>query len=209
MNAKFEVLSIVGSPITRKSNTRALIEDFVNELSKNGVDLEHEIISLGRLEVKPCRGCLNCTYNRPCPIKDDLLEIKQKMITCDMLILGSPVYLNHVSAQMKALFDRLFTWCQNYPLLGKYSLSAVTSDNDGQKETAAFIEKMLAAYGTSSFGSIGNIEVFIPGFIPGRGLTKTHNQKLARKVSRIIREGIIPPSSFMTKELENSKETAE
>lgn len=31
------------------------------------------------------------------------------MLECDMLIMASPVYTNQVSAQMKALFDRLFT----------------------------------------------------------------------------------------------------
>jgi multimeric flavodoxin WrbA len=195
------VFSIIGSPHDGKSKTRALIEDFSNEISRNGVELENEIISLGRKVVNPCRGCWTCTFGKPCPIKDDLREIKQKMLGCDMLIIGSPVYLNQVSAQMKALFDRLFFWCHKYPLQGKYSLSAVTADNDGYKETAAFIEKMLAAYGTLSFGSITNIGACNPDFFPWRVNAKTHNHNLARKTARTILEGKKPATRKIQKEI--------
>jgi len=205
MKTKFKILSIVGSPHDSKSNTRALIENFINEVARNGVEVEHDVISLGRKEVKPCRGCWNCTGNRPCPINDDLPEIKKKMIECDMLILGSPVYMSQVSAQMKALIDRLFTWCQTHPLIGKYSLSAVTARNDGQKETAAFLEKMLAAYGTSSFGSLMGIGAFTPGFFSWRKTAKIHNQKLARKVSRTIQEEKITDRRKIRKELYKTK----
>ncbi len=193
MKKTFKILTIIGSPHDVKSNTRALIEDFVEEISQKGLELEHEIISLGRKKIDPCRGCWNCTYERPCPINDDLTELKSKMIDCDMLILGSPVYTNQVTAQMKAFFDRLFTWCHIYPLLGKYSLSAVTTGNDGQKETAAFLEKMLATYGTMSFGSIKSMGAFTSGFFPWRNEARKKNKKLAQKVANTILEKKIPP----------------
>ena len=199
MKTNFKILTILGSPHDGKSNTRALIEDFVEYIAQDGLNIENEIISLGRKNVEPCRGCWNCTYKRPCPIKDDLQEIKEKMIECDMLILGSPVYTNQVTAQMKAFFDRLFTWCHIYPLLGKYSLSAVTTGNDGQKETAAFLEKMLATYGTMSFGSIMSIGAFTPGFFPWRDEARKKNKKLAQRVARTILEKKNPPSRKIQK----------
>jgi hypothetical protein len=123
------------------------------------------------------------------------------MLECDMLILGSPVYTNQVSAQMKAMFDRLFTWCHIYPLLGKYSLSAVTTGNEGHKETSEFIEKMLATYGTRSFGSIMSIGAFTPGFFPWRVKAKQKNQKLARKVARTILSEKKPASRKIQKQI--------
>ena len=201
MKTTFKILSIIGSPHDRNSNTRALIDDFVEELARQGLELEHELISLGKKEIKPCRGCWNCTYEKPCPVKDDLPEIKQKMVECDMLILGSPVYTNQVSAQMKALFDRLFTWCHIYPLLGKYSLSAVTTGNEGHKETSEFLEKMLATYGTRSFGSLMSIGAFTPGFFPWRGKARQKNQKIARKVARTIMDEKKPASRKIQKQI--------
>ena len=137
MNKQFKILTILGSPHDKKSNTRAFVDDFVEEIQNAGLDLEHEVISLGRKIVKPCIGCWNCTKANPCPLADDdLAEIKKAMIACEMLILASPVYTNQVTAQMKALCDRLFSWCHFYPLFVKYRLSVVKTGIDGHKETA-------------------------------------------------------------------------
>jgi len=201
MEKVFKILSIVGSPHDGKSNTKALIEDFVDEMKQTGLNLENEIISLGRKKVEPCRGCWNCTNDRACPIKDDLAEIKIKMLECDMLILGSPVYTNQVSAQMKAFCDRLFTWCHIFPLLGKYSLSVVSTGNDGHKESAAFLEKMLATYGTFSFGSVTTIGAFTPGFYPWREHTRSKNKKKAQWVAKTIMQNKKPSSLRIQKKM--------
>jgi multimeric flavodoxin WrbA len=198
-----KILTILGSPHDRKSNTRALVEDFVEDMAKAGLPLEHQIVSLGRKTVLPCRGCWNCTRNKPCPQskKDDLEEIKAAMIGCDMLILACPVYTNQVTAQMKALFDRLFTWCHIFPLLGKYSLSACTTGNDGQKKVGNFLEKMLATYGTSSFGTIDGMLGFTPGFFPGRGMARAKHKRLAKKVAETILEEKKLPVNKMQREM--------
>lgn len=191
MTKTFQILTVLGSPHDRKSNTRALVDDFVAEMAEAGLPLEHRVISLGRKKVDPCRGCWSCTNDRPCPVsrRDDLEEIKAAMIDCDFLILASPVYTNQVSAQMKALFDRLFTWCHIFPLLGKPALSATTTGSEGQGETGRFLEKMLATWGTHSFGTIASIGGFTPGFFPSRSYARKRNRKLARRVARILLSG--------------------
>jgi multimeric flavodoxin WrbA len=187
MNKKTKVLTIIGSPHDSKSNTRAFVEDFVDEVAAAGLDLEHRVISLGQKTVKPCRGCWACTRGMSCPlVDDDLEEIKEAMIECDLLILSSPVYTNQVTAQMKALFDRLFTWCHIFPLLGKYSLSACTTGNDGMEPTGEFLQKMLATYGTSSFGHIQSKGGFTPGFFPFREKARIRYKKLANKIADTI-----------------------
>jgi multimeric flavodoxin WrbA len=57
MKSTFKIVSIIGSPHERNSNTRALVDDFIEELSRQGLELEHELISLGKKEILPCRGC--------------------------------------------------------------------------------------------------------------------------------------------------------
>lgn len=192
MEKKFKVLTILGSPHNKISNTRALAEDFIDEVAQAGVNLEHEVISLGRKKVIPCKGCWNCTKHKPCPLKDDLPELKVKMIACDMLVLASPVYANQVSAQMKAFFDRLFTWCHIFPLLGKYGISVVTTGNDGHEETGNFLEKMLATYGVSSFGTVSSTGALTSGFFPRREMARNRYKKMARKVAKIIINGKRP-----------------
>ena len=203
MANEFKILTILGSPHNGKSNTRALVEDFVEDVAAAGLAVDHQVISLGRKKVLPCKGCWNCTRNKPCPLsrKDDLEEIKAAMTECDMLILASPVYTNQITAQMKALFDRLFTWCHIFPLLGKYSLSACTTGNDGEKETAAFLEKMLATYGTSSFGTLCSLGAFTPGFFPRRQSARETHRKLARKVVATLLSGKALPVTALQRKM--------
>ena len=194
MEKAFKILTIVGSPHDTRSNTRAMVEDFVSDMATEGLELEHEVISLGRKEVLPCKGCWNCTRERPCPQsrKDDLEEIKAAMIDCDMLILASPVYTNQVSAQMKAFLDRLFTWCHIFPLLGKYSLAACTTGGEGERNVTSFLEKILATYGTYSLGTIASRGGLTPGFFPARQMAREKNRKHARRAAKAIQEGRLP-----------------
>lgn len=202
MTKTFKVLTILGSPHHRKSNTRALVEDFVDEVAAAGLPLEHEVIPLGRKQVDPCRGCWNCTREKRCPQAMDCLEeIKVAMLECDLLIMACPVYENQVPAQMKALFDRLFVWCHIFPLLGKYSLSACTTGNDGYKEVGGYLEKILATYGTSSFGTIHSIGGFTPGFFPWRKVARAKHAKLARRVAETMLAGKPLPVNAMQRRM--------
>ncbi len=203
MTKSLKVLTILGSPHNKKSNTRALVEDFVDDVAAAGLPLEHQVISLGRKQVLPCKGCWDCTNQKPCPVskKDDLEEIKAAMLACDMLILASPVYTNGVSAQMKAFFDRLFTWCHIFPLLGKYSLSACTTGNDGHKETGYFLEKMLATYGTSSFGTLCSTGAFVSGEFPKREHARTKHAKLARRVAKTVLNNTPLPANRLQRQM--------
>lgn len=209
MKNKFKIVTILGSPQSAKSNTKAFVEDFIDEMKIAGIDAEHKVIPLSNYKVTPCIGCWNCTMNKPCPLdkKDNLAEIKEEMLSCDMLILASPVYTNQVTAQMKAFFDRLFTWCHIFPLLGKYSLSVVTTGNDGHKETAKFLEKMLATYGTYSFGSLMSIGAFISGFFPLRNFARNRNKKLAQKIVSTIKMGKKPKIKSIQKKMFSAMQT--
>ena len=203
MNSRITILTILGSPQYKKSNTRALVEDFIEEMEQAGLTLDHQVISLASKKVLPCLGCWSCTRENPCPVskRDDLEEIKRAMLDCDMLILASPVYENNVTAQMKALFDRLFTWCHVFPLMGKYSLSACTTGSDGFNETGAFLEKMLATYGTFSFGTIHSTGAFQSGEFPRRALARKRNARLAKRIARIVNQRKSLPVSRLQKRM--------
>ena len=188
MKKSFKILTIFGSPHDKNSNTRALVADFVENIENEGVPIEHEMISLGKKEIKPCIGCWNCTKQKPCPLSDDhLYYIKEAMINCDMLIFASPVYTNQVTAQMKSLIDRLFTWCHIFPLLGKYSMTACTTGGEGMEPVKDYLQKILATYGTFSLGHIETKGGLTPGFFPTREKAKNKYKPLANKVANIIK----------------------
>ncbi len=101
-----KVFAINGSP-RKNGNTSLSIEKVFEALRREGITCEK-----AELAGKPVRGCTACygcyrNKNMRCVIEDDPFnELFAKMIEADAVILGSPVYVADVSAEMKGLIDR-------------------------------------------------------------------------------------------------------
>lgn len=101
-----KVVAFNGSP-RKDGNTAVLIRTALAALEKEGI--ETELISLAGKPLRGCTACYACFRNKDsrCIIKgDDLNSHVAKMIAADGIILGSPVYVADVTAEMKALIDR-------------------------------------------------------------------------------------------------------
>jgi len=96
-----DVLYLSGSP-RRGGNTERL-------LAMMQEALPGEMLRVMDYEIGPCRSCCACLDRGRCVIEDGFTrEILPRMIECDVLIIGCPVYFNNVPSQTKALMDR--TW---------------------------------------------------------------------------------------------------
>lgn len=96
-----KVLFISGSP-RKRSNT-----DYLLEITKSVTG--GDFIKLSDYSINPCNSCRVCLKHKECIVKDDMELIYPMLFESDVIVLGSPVYFNNVSAQMKAFMDR--TWC--------------------------------------------------------------------------------------------------
>jgi multimeric flavodoxin WrbA len=104
-----KVTAINGSP--RKNwNTAILLGKALEGAALQGA--ETELVHLYDLDYKGCRSCFECkkiggkSYGR-CAIKDELTSILEKIRGVDALILGSPIYLETVSGEMRSFMERL------------------------------------------------------------------------------------------------------
>jgi multimeric flavodoxin WrbA len=101
-----KVVAFNGSP-RKDGNTSILIQHVFNELAKQG--METEFVQLSEKELRGCIACYKCIENKDqhCAVKSDAAnEYIEKMLGADGIILGSPVYFNDVTSEMKALIDR-------------------------------------------------------------------------------------------------------
>ncbi len=98
-----KVLILSGSP--RKGGNSDLLCD---EFMRGAVEAGHEVekIRVQEKKVACCVACYACRDTGKCAIKDDMAEIMQKMIDCDVMVLASPVYFYSIDAQLKAVIDR-------------------------------------------------------------------------------------------------------
>lgn len=99
------ILIITGSP-RKGGNTDLLAEAFAKGTSQNH---SVEVVSVRDIQVNPCVGCNACfnSGNHICVQKDNMHEIYKKMASADILVIASPVYFYGLSAQLKAVIDRL------------------------------------------------------------------------------------------------------
>ena len=152
MRHRMKIISIVGSPMGIKGNTAALLKIVLDGAESKGA--ETEIIVIKGSEVKPCKGCDICHINGHCPQKDSFNTIKEKIIGADGLVLASPNYIFHVSAQLKTFIDRCCGVVHCLGFEGKYGASVVTSGGGDEKPIVDYMNHFLAITGVAPVGSI-------------------------------------------------------
>ncbi len=106
-----KILAINGT-YRPKSSTTALTQAALDGATAAGA--ETEMIILKQRDIRYCSNCLTCYKNleddlAPCPLKDDMDEIVQKMAAADGILLSSPVHIGFITALMTLFFER-FTW---------------------------------------------------------------------------------------------------
>ncbi|HEY3450331.1 MAG TPA: flavodoxin family protein [Myxococcales bacterium] len=102
-----KAVAVNGSP-RKQGNTHLLLEKVLEPLREAG--WETELVQLGGRNIHGCRACNRCFDKKDlsCDHRDDVFnEVAAKLFSADALILGSPTYFTDVSAEMKALLDRL------------------------------------------------------------------------------------------------------
>ena len=98
-----KVLGISGSPI-KNGNVDILIKQVLKGAGSKGA--KTEILYLDKLKISPCKSCGKNPEPEFCFIKDDMEKVYTVLKSSDVLVLGSPIYFDTVSAQMKLFLDR-------------------------------------------------------------------------------------------------------
>ena len=99
-----KILGIIGSP-RKGGNTDTLVDEILRGARSKKAEIEK--IYLDDLKIRPCNACGLCLANGKCVVEDDFQLIFQKIKEANGIILGSPIYCSTVTAQTKALIDRV------------------------------------------------------------------------------------------------------
>lgn len=117
------IVVLVGS-MRKGGNTDLLAHAFAEGAGKKNTV---EIVSVADYKVNPCIGCNSCftREGNQCFQKDDMLKIYEKLKIADTVVIASPVYFYGISAQLKAIIDRLHTPMRNEFRVRKLALLLV------------------------------------------------------------------------------------
>lgn len=113
---------LMGSP-NEKGSSRMLADSFRQGAKEAGHQVE--MLDIAHANIHPCMGCIHCGYEGPCAQKDDMAEIRFKILVADMIVFVTPLYYYGMTAQMKTMIDRFCAF--NSSLQSKKMKSALLS----------------------------------------------------------------------------------
>jgi multimeric flavodoxin WrbA len=149
------ILGISGSP-RKNGNTEILIDEVLGVVRKAG--WETDLFFMSEKQVAPCDACGTCFQLGACVLKDDMQELYELMDQADAIIFGSPVYFGTVSAQMKAVMDRMFALLGRRTLKGKIAGNLVVTRRVGATQARSLlnsfciVQGMIVAGGAIGYG---------------------------------------------------------
>ena len=109
-----KVLILMGSP-RKNGNTAALLAPFCEELKRGRAEVE--TVWLYDQNIQPCIACRACQKDWTvfgCSRADDVPELFEQILVCDLLVLATPIYAWYCTPPMKAVLDRLVYGMNKY-----------------------------------------------------------------------------------------------
>ncbi|KOA18088.1 iron-sulfur flavoprotein [Clostridium homopropionicum DSM 5847] len=146
------IISIISSA-RKNGNTERIVkhieEDFLYMSIEKGLKAECEQIHLADSDIKLCRGCRVCFDKGEdfCPLKDTLLNIRDKIIQADGVIFASPVYVEDINGIMKNWIDRMAFNCHRPAFAHKTAVIVVTSGGGSSNHSIKTIKSALLTWG--------------------------------------------------------------
>jgi multimeric flavodoxin WrbA len=105
-----KILIISGSP-NKNGNTQILINEFVKGAREKGSEIE--VVHAASLKYKSngCTSCRACQRSKEyeCAINDEAKPVLKRMADVDVIVMATPLYFFSASAQLKLIFDRMFS----------------------------------------------------------------------------------------------------
>lgn len=111
-----KVIAINGSP-RKQWNTAQILSAALEEAAQQGA--ETKLIHLTDLKFSGCKSCFACKrigsagFGK-CALHDDLKPVLEELLSADVALFGAPIYFGDITADLRALFERLWFPSLNY-----------------------------------------------------------------------------------------------
>jgi multimeric flavodoxin WrbA len=148
-----KVLGINASPRGKESQTLRLVKAVMEGAELAGA--ETECLDLCEIEIGYCTACGVCYETGECTLVDDFPELFDRMMEADGIVLGSPNYIDSVTARMKAAFDRMADSIHCQMFSGKYGCSVCTAGGSNEMEVVGYMNRVLTSLGATAIGGVG------------------------------------------------------
>ncbi len=187
-----KILSINSSYRTDGNTSRltSLIEEQLQkEAERLKISLEVERIGLSHMDLRMCRGCRLCfdKGEDKCPLKDDLLSIRDRMLEADGYLISSPVYVEDVNGSLKNWMDRMAFVCHRPALAGKSAFLITTSGGGSTGHALHTMGAALHAWGCR----VAGMEKFRTGALMDKEDIRGKYEKDIRRIAEVFMKDLL------------------
>lgn len=175
-----KVLVLSGSP-RKGGNSDLLCDEFVRGAKEAGHEVEK--IRVQEKKIACCTACYACRGTGICAIKDDMADIMQKMIDCDVMVLASPVYFYSIGAQLKAVIDR--SVCRWTEVKNKEMYYIMTAA-DGEKESMDTTLACFRGYADCVEGAVEKGVIYGTGVYHAGEVKDTKHMQEAYEMGKLV-----------------------
>ncbi len=148
-----KVIGLNASPRGKESRTLRLVEAVLQGAREEGA--KTKFVDLYTLRIEYCTACGSCYATGDCPLMDDFPDLLSDILDADGIVLGSPNYIDSITAPLKAVFDRMADAVHCQMLAGKFGCSVCTAGGSHQDEVVAYMNHALTSFGATTIGGVG------------------------------------------------------
>jgi len=124
---------------------------------------ETQIYFLNDLTIRGCQACDQCKATGVCAQRDDMAALLNAVHAADAVVFGTPIYMWEMTAQMKAVIDRLrplFTPDFGSRLApGKQAAWVITQGRPEADAYAGYLEMLRGMTGMFGFRAVNEVLV--------------------------------------------------
>lgn len=149
-----KITMLQGSP-HKKGSSNMLANEFIKGAKEAGHTVT--VLDAAHMNLHPCLGCGHCGMDGECVQKDDNTTIRDALLESDMVVFVTPIYYFGMSAQLKMVIDRFYSYTTRLSGKGlKAALITAAWDNneDVMPYCAKHYEKLCRYMNFENCGAI-------------------------------------------------------
>lgn len=149
-----KIVALQGSP-HKNGSSNLLAEHFIKGAKEAGHLVT--VLDVAHMNMHPCIGCGHCGMNGECVHKDDNKTIRDALLSADMVVFVTPVYYFGMSAQLKAVIDRFYSYTMKLSakhLKAALITAAWDTDNDVMPYIAEHYKKLCRYMNFENVGMV-------------------------------------------------------
>jgi len=150
-----KIFCLYSSPRGEESKGFHYIQKLVNELeSQSGQTNEVYLYHAKNLPILPSDGEEELFISGVDKLDeiDNFNQIKDQLMSSELIIIGSPVFAQNVSVHMKIFIERISQFAHDFSLMGKIAYIVTSSYSNGNNSVHDYIKNTLKYMGVVEVG---------------------------------------------------------